>query len=153
MSLYLIIRDIIQWKIIQPFTIFLIILAWYQEPKYSNEFFFSPSALLFYFILFIFCNLLFSQMATNSAESNSIVSITTETSLSTTTLITINFVAQLLLKLTFLHYQSWQAQFNSMFYSLDLLSFLDGSTRCPFPNHCIRFNWYCMQSSLHYQKL
>ena len=72
-------------------------------------------------------------MATGSVESNYVVTITTTPSSSSTNLITINVAAQLPLKLTSLNYFSWRTQFNSLFYGLDLLGFLDGSTPCPAP--------------------
>ena len=49
----------------------------------------------------------------------------------TQNLITINATAQLLLKLTPTNYFSWKAQFRALFYSLDLLGNLDGTSSCP----------------------
>lgn len=45
-------------------------------------------------------------------------------------LITINAAAQIPLKLTKVNYFSWKAQFNALFFGLDLLGYLDGTLPC-----------------------
>ncbi|XP_038693790.1 uncharacterized protein LOC119991518 [Tripterygium wilfordii] len=46
-------------------------------------------------------------------------------------LITINIAAQLPLKLTSISYFSWKAQFTALFFGLDLLGYLYGTSECP----------------------
>ncbi|CAL9007908.1 unnamed protein product [Prunus brigantina] len=47
---------------------------------------------------------------------------------STPTLITINVIAQLPVKLTPTNYPSWRAQFNALLYGYDLMGYVDGSS-------------------------
>lgn len=71
-------------------------------------------------------------MASNSTTSNpsTIVVISSNPAQN---LITINDASQLPLKLTPLNYFSWKAQFNALFFGLDLLGNLDGTFPCPSP--------------------
>ena len=71
-------------------------------------------------------------MASDSSSSNSSTISASVSSNSNSTLITINVAAQLPLKLTSCNYFSWKIQFNSLFYGLDLLGYLDGT--CPGPS-------------------
>ena len=116
------IRVTIMKRLSEYFSQTVIISLWYQEPETLTS---ITLCSFFFFKISPFSN------ATDSAKSKSVVAIITTPSLSSTNLITINVAAQLPLKLTSLNYFSWRPQFNSLFYVLDLLGFLDGSTPCP----------------------
>ena len=69
-------------------------------------------------------------MATNSNNLESTTLVTYAIS-NQTTLITINVVAQLPLKLVRGNYASWCAQFDSLLYRYDPVGYVDGSFLCP----------------------
>ena len=69
-------------------------------------------------------------MATNSNNLESTTLVISAIS-NQTTLITINVVAQLPLKLVKGSYASWLAQFDSLLYRYDPVGYVDGSFPCP----------------------
>ncbi|KAL6342058.1 hypothetical protein AAG906_038305 [Vitis piasezkii] len=69
-------------------------------------------------------------MATNSNNLESTTLVISAIS-NQTTLITINVVAQLPLKLVKGSYASWRAQFDSLLYRYDPVGYVDGSFPCP----------------------